>query len=591
MRRPLGIHHVSDRFVEFTRDLARFLGAASVLAFVAWRIQHGVPARGEAGYWEAMAQFLILGVVAIGNVVSWRWEILGATIMALSGLGLVIVLAFQYDPTSTVPFAIAFFIPAALHWLAWQRDKVHWEVMVFGVFFASVLVGTVVLALVMFDTFYGPAHPQSDLEALPPSATEWVWSGGVTATGATVKAALAAPGAEPDETRLVVATDEALETRVRTVDGLDSGREASTGEPSRVAQFTIDGLEPDTTYHYAVEVDGTLDRVRAGRFRTFPEGAASFTVAVGSCARTGSSGAVFDTIREADPLLYLMTGDFYYADIASNDRNAFRDAFDTTLTTPAQSALYRSVPVAYTWDDHDAGPNDADSTSNARPAGQMVYREVVPHYPLPSGEGENPINQAFTVGRVRFILMDNRSARSPNADPDGPAKTMLGDAQREWVEAELLAADEQNALTVLVTSVPWIDEPSAGADHWAGFATERAELADFIADNDIDRLLMVSGDAHMIAIDDGTNSDYSTTGDAAFPVFHAGALDRAGSEKGGPYSEGAYPGPGHYGLLDVEDTGEAITVDLRGLTWEDEEVVSYSFTTPVPEELPSSPPG
>jgi hypothetical protein len=44
---------------------------------------------------------------------------------------------------------------------------------------------------------------------------------------------------------------------------------------------------------------------------------------------------------------------------------------------------------------------------------------------------------------------------------------------------------------------------------------------------------MISGDAHMVAIDDGTNSDYADGGGGGFPVFHAGALDRSSSVKGG----------------------------------------------------------
>ncbi len=42
---------------------------------------------------------------------------------------------------------------------------------------------------------------------------------------------------------------------------------------------------------------------------------------------------------------------------------------------------------------------------------RQAYREVVPHYPLVHA-GDGPINQAFTIGRVRFVLTDNRSERS-----------------------------------------------------------------------------------------------------------------------------------------------------------------------------------
>jgi phosphodiesterase/alkaline phosphatase D-like protein len=583
--RPFGPQHVTDRFVAVTRSLARILGVVSLIAFLVWRIEQGIPPTGSTGHWEALVQIALLVLAAIGNLVSWRWEMTGATIMAVAGLGLAVVLAFDHDPTTTIPFALLFFAPAGLHWLAWQRHRPLRQVVALGAAFAGMLGLSVYLAFALFDFFYGPAHPQSEVQALPPSAVEWVWSGAVTEESATVKASL---DQNSDSTRadasLVVATDAALEHRVASIPGSSAGEAEGTGEPSRVVMFPVDGLDPDTIYHYAVQVGDELDTSRAGTFRTFPDGAGSFSVAVGSCARLGSNGAVFDEILANDPLLYLIAGDWFYGDIGNDDREAFRADYETTLTSPAQSALYRSVPIAYMWDDHDYGPDEGDSTSAARPASEMVYRELVPHYPLGAGDGENPIYQAFTVGRVRFILMDARSARSPKTEPDGPAKTMLGDEQQEWLESELLAADEEQALTVLVSSVPWIAKASPGSDDWAGYATERRELADFIAEHHLDRVVMVGGDAHMIAIDDGTHSNYSAADGSAFPVLHAGALDRHGSEKGGPYSEGAFPGAGHFGLIDIDDDGSQIDVTLRGLDWTGEEVASYQFTVDSPAE-------
>jgi phosphodiesterase/alkaline phosphatase D-like protein len=572
--RPLGTHHISDRAARAAHTAARIVGDLSVAIFLAWRIRAGIPAKGELGHWEVLVQLALIGGVVVGAVVARVWEMVGATIMAVFGLAIPLVLTHDHDPTTTIPLAVLFAVSPFLHWIAWQRDRPLRQVVALGALLTALLVGSTVMTIRMFDQFYGPAHPSSDLAELPPSSIDWIWSGGVTPTSAVVRAG----GLDdPRAAHLIVATDDAFEQAVATVDGTDAAVEAGIGTEGTVAAFAIDGLEPDTTYHYAVEVAGELDTTRAGSFRTFPDGPSSFTVAVGSCGRLGSNGAVFDAIRAQDPLLYLQIGDLYYADIGHNDQDAFRDAYDTTLTSPAQSALFRQTPIAYTWDDHDSGPNDADSTSRARPAAQLVYREDVPHYPI--ARGENPIYQAFTVGRVRFLLLDTRSERSPATEFDGPAKTMLGDAQQAWLEHELLAANDKYPLIVVVSSVPWIDEETAGSDDWAGYTTERAEIADFIADNGIDGLVMVAGDAHMVAIDDGTHSDYSDTGHAAFPVFHAGALDRAGSEKGGPYTEGMFPGAGHYGLVEVsDDGGDQIGVTLRGMTWENEELVSYSFT-------------
>jgi hypothetical protein len=157
---------------------------------------------------------------------------------------------------------------------------------------------------------------------------------------------------------------------------------------------------------------------------------------------------------------------------------------------------------------------------------------------------------------------------------------MLGAGQTRWLQRELLAARDRFALTVLVSSVPWIGRAAAGDDSWAGHAAERAALSRFIARRRIDRLVMLAGDAHMLAIDDGSNTDYSGTGRAGFPLLHAAALDRPGHVKGGPYSEGAFPGAGQYGTMTVRDRGNRLDVLLAGRDYRSRELVRYAFAVP-----------
>jgi phosphodiesterase/alkaline phosphatase D-like protein len=240
------------------------------------------------------------------------------------------------------------------------------------------------------------------------------------------------------------------------------------------------------------------------------------------------------------------------------------------LTQPAQAALYRSVPIAYVWDDHDYGRNDADSTAPSRPAAMQAYRDFVPHYPLATHD--SPIYQGFTIGRVRVLITDTRSGRRP-ADA-----TMLGAEQLGWLEAQLTAAASRFPLVIWVNPDPWIAADDPTADHWGGFEAERTEIAELIGRLELDGLLMLSGDAHMVAIDDGTNNVYAEG--ARFPVFHAGALDRPGSVKGGPYSAGAYPGGGQFGVVTIRDDGASITVELSGRDWTGEELVHHTFTVP-----------
>ena len=91
-------------------------------------------------------------------------------------------------------------------------------------------------------------------------------------------------------------------------------------------------------------------------------------------------------------------------------------------------------------------------------------------------------------------------------------------------------------------------------DNWGWYPEERTGIANFIKKNNIP-VCIVSGDAHMAAIDDGTNSDYAKNGGAPIPIFHAGPLDRKPSIKGGPYSHGVSGVRGQYGIMEVVDNG------------------------------------
>ena len=317
-------------------------------------------------------------------------------------------------------------------------------------------------------------------------------------------------------------------------------------------------------------------------------------MAFGACADTGSNHPVFDTIRSHNPLFYLNMGDLHYEDIGVNDRGRFRQAYERVLAQPRQAALYRSVPLAYMWDDHDYGPNDSDATAPGREAARLTYQEYVPHYPLAAGSGDVPIYQAFTIGRVRFIMTDTRSERSPKDAPDTADKTMLGAVQKAWFKQQLQDANGVYPVIVWVSSSPWMaDMPGSGNDNWAGYATERHELADFIEAAHIQGLVMLSGDVHMVAIEDGRNNRYSTSGARGFPIMQAAPLDRANSSDlpDNTYSEGQFPGHQQFGLMTVtDDGGPLVHIKWSGRTAADEELVSLELTVPPGPRLQVDPP-
>lgn len=335
----------------------------------------------------------------------------------------------------------------------------------------------------------------------------------------------------------------------------------------RAVKITATGLSPRTQYYYSLETDGVMDST-IGRFRTpsRPGEAFSFDFWASSCAegwthpgskRLTSNSPVYDEIMSLNPLFGLHMGDMHYRNIEENKIEVFEQAYDDVLRQPRQANLYRNVPMTYTWDDHDFGPNNSNKNSPSKVASQAAYRKRIPHYDLPSSIGQ--IYQTYTIGRCRFIHLDVRSERDPISTPAGPSKTILGTEQKNWLKSTLLSATEP--VIFLEVSVPWVADWQTDDDWWH-YQNERTELASFMKSNGIsDRVIILAGDAHMLAIDDGRNNVYGNMGS---PVFQLASLDSHPSIKGGPYSIPAISGSGQFGIIKVRDNGTNITVHVEG---------------------------
>ncbi len=181
--------------------------------------------------------------------------------------------------------------------------------------------------------------------------------------------------------------------------------------------------------------------------------------------------------------------------------------------------------------------------------------------------------------------MDVRSERSPRRDADTKEKTVLGHEQKAWFREQLDEAGRVGQLVVWVNPMPWIGEKTAGADHWGGYDTERQEIASWLREATAPPVVMLAGDAHMLAMDDGSNNTYG--GDSPlFRVFHAAALDRHGSIKGGPYSHEPIPGTGHFGLMRFDDLGDRLEITFSGRDLDDKELLSMQWTINLPRKKP-----
>jgi alkaline phosphatase D len=283
------------------------------------------------------------------------------------------------------------------------------------------------------------------------------------------------------------------------VDARCSGSYLARRDDDFAVKVKLVGLLPGTRYYYRVLVDGALDRYQRGlavpSFTTAPAvGApAAFTVACGSCARFGEDPEqpIWRHVRAAAPALFLWLGDNIYGDTL--EASVLREEYRRQRDVAALQPLLRSVPQLAIWDDHDYGLDNHDRTSPVREAALDAFHEywANPSGGLPDDPG---VYFAASYGGVDFFCLDVRYHRDPVGLPDGPTKSMLGARQRDWLYEALRAS--QAPFKVLVSGSGWSNARGPKGDSWSAYLHERDALFDFIRDQGVAGVLLLSGDTH-----------------------------------------------------------------------------------------------
>ncbi len=262
----------------------------------------------------------------------------------------------------------------------------------------------------------------------------------------------------------------------------------------------VDSLEPDKQYFYELYVNGKQDpEKKVYSFKTFPvaKKPAQFTIAFG-----GDAGYVYyhekiwNVIKGHHPLAFLWLGDNEYINMPTFPNAMHYYTYYRRQSRPEFRNLVSSTSNYAIWDDHDAGTNDIwFGPYKDKPVWKMSQLDhfkknwIDPFY----GTKEWPATYFnFIIGDVEFFMTDGRFYRT-NPYDDNP--TMLGPNQKAW----LLDAVKKSKATfkVLVSGVPWaFDAKKDSRDTWNGFREERKEIFDFLANNKISGVVLISGDRH-----------------------------------------------------------------------------------------------
>lgn len=276
---------------------------------------------------------------------------------------------------------------------------------------------------------------------------------------------------------------------------------ALAAESDFMGHVVVTGLKPSTTYHYAVCLDEPVNTVIARPYPSFttapPDDARGRTrFAFVSCLGRDAAlpAAAWGDMAERTTFdLLLMLGDNHYAD--TTDPAKQRAAYFAQRRVAAYGQIAARTPTYAIWDDHDYGPNNSDGTALGKEASLRTFQQhfANPAYGLPEAPG---CFFKFSRAGIDFFMLDSRYHRTPNRMPDEPGKkTMLGEAQLKWLKESLVASKAP----VKVIACGSEFQTFTHKDCWGGFTHERRELFDFIKNNNITGVLLLSGDRHFTA--------------------------------------------------------------------------------------------
>jgi phosphodiesterase/alkaline phosphatase D-like protein len=397
----------------------------------------------------------------------------------------------------------------------------------------------------------GIAFPREAVAGTPDAIDE-VWSD--PATDTTIVAAARSLGTAP--MRLEVSENSNFATSTL------HPAQAVSPDAQGYAKVTATGLKPNTQYYYRWYSNGALAAGANGKCKTLATFGVptSFRFVSLSCVRTAANDAYFAThLAQLDSAFTLFSGDFYYETLGQDTSLAktFRDNWHKPHMRSNRVAWLKGQGHKIVWGDHDYLGNNSDGTSLNGDIARDVYRQVVPHSPLPR---TGDIGRSFASGCVQFFMMDTQSKRSPSRSTDNSTKTMLGAEQKAALKAWLLAY--KNYPKVIESPPPW-HATSTNDDDWGSYSTERAEIVKYCKDNGIGNIVFICHDMHAHAY---ANASNGTPG--GWPVFQAAAGNQLSSSKGGPYAN-RYPGGvgvevRQYGYFVVTDDGEStVSITFR----------------------------
>ncbi len=357
----------------------------------------------------------------------------------------------------------------------------------------------------------------------------------------------------------------ATDTNFNRIIGTETIPVTDTNAP---VQVTINNLTPSTQYYYRV-TDAAGEQATGQFLTANPLGTREglrFGVS-GDLQGALAPFVSISNADEQDLAFFVQMGDMMEADSESAALPGVTQASTLSQFRIKQSEIYSerfglnpwadlraSTSVYGTWDDHEltndfaGGATPADSPQkddifgdattgfvNDTPVFEASLQAFQEYFPLenefygetgdPRTANEQQLYRYNTFGSDAAIyVLDVRSFRdaplpfvsetAPQEDINQqlidafePGRTMLGAVQLQQLKDDLLAAETTGITWKFVMSTVPMQHfglPTIG-ERWEGFAAERADLLNFIEENNIENVVFVTGDFHGNVVNNVTN--------------------------------------------------------------------------------------
>ena len=328
----------------------------------------------------------------------------------------------------------------------------------------------------------------------------------------------------------------------------------------------VSGLQPYKQYHYRYLINGQpQDSVY--QFTSFPEegDVGHYKIAVGSC-NYFENFPLFGHIKAFDPMLFVHLGDWKYPPSTFGwDYNLYPDRIANSFSFRYNDAnmsgyILNGMAIDYVYDDSYCHNGNQGATHPRTEIVQLgpdsffydlqtveFNPEVIPgairgyfdHFPgYEAVDTTIGIHHSFKLGNMEFFMLDLRNSATPQNEPfvyhqetntytfePGPDHSLMSAGQRQWLlnglqnstaDWKIIGSSvmfnkrfvqfREIATQLAALSPALIDYVSSLSYFWNAYPADQETLLNFIEENDLKDVIVISGDSHSSMVDDGTNA-------------------------------------------------------------------------------------